>query len=93
MGRAVAVGGRLHERGVAVSGHAMRQCRSGAPAAVDRGGGGPLLRASGGAFRLIKKVVADSGYAGARVATCAVIVGETVRNNPDQVGFAIQPRR
>jgi putative transposase len=47
----------------------------------DRDGGGPLLRVSRGAFPFIKKVFVDSGYAGDRVA------------NPDQVGFAVQPRR
>jgi putative transposase len=39
------------------------------PASIqDRDGGGPLLRASRGAFPFIKKVFADSGYAGDKVA-------------------------
>jgi transposase len=64
------------------------------PASVqDRDGGGPLLRASRGAFPFIKKVFADSGYAGDRVAKATVIAVEIVRKSPDQVGFAVQPRR
>src|SRR6202163_2296204 len=50
------------------------------PASVqDRDGGGPLLRASRGAFPFIKKVFADSGYAGDRVAKATVIAVEIVR--------------
>lgn len=64
------------------------------PASIqDRDGGGPLLRASRGAFPFIKKVFADSGYAGDKVAKATVIAVEIVRKNPDQVGFAVQPRR
>lgn len=59
----------------------------------DRDGGGPLLRASRGAFPFIEKVFADSGYAGDKVAAATVIAVEIVRKNPDQVGFAVQPRR
>src|SRR5260221_2367775 len=64
------------------------------PASIqDRDGGGPLLRASRGALPFIKKVFADSGYAGDKVAKATVIAVEIVRKNPDQVGFAVQPRR
>jgi putative transposase len=56
-------------------------------------GGGPLLRASRASFPFIEKVFADSGYAGEKVAKATVIAIEIVRKNPDQVGFAIQPRR
>jgi transposase len=64
------------------------------PASIqDRDGGGPLLRASRGAFPFIAKVFADSGYAGDRVANATVIAVEIVRKNSDQVGFAVQPRR
>ena len=64
------------------------------PASIqDRDGGGPLLRASRGAFPFIKKVFADSGYAGDKVAKATVIAVEIVRKNPEQVGFAVQPRR
>jgi transposase len=59
----------------------------------DRDGGGPLLRASRAAFPFIKKVFADSGYAGDKVAKATVIAVEIVRKNPDQVGLAVQPRR
>ena len=59
----------------------------------DRDGGGPLLQASRRPFPFIEKVFADSGYAGERVAEATVIAVEIVRKNPDQVGFAVQPRR
>ena len=45
------------------------------------------------AARFIEKVFADSGYAGEKVATATVIAVEIVRKSPDQVGFAVQPRR
>ena len=64
------------------------------PASIqDRDGGGPLLRASRAAFPFIQKVFADSGYAGERVAKATIIAVEIVRKNPDQVGFAVNPRR
>ena len=64
------------------------------PASIqDRDGDGPLLCASRGSFRFIEKVFADSGYAGEKVATATVIAVEIVRKSPDQVGFAVQPRR
>ena len=55
--------------------------------------GGPLLCASRGSFPFIEKVFADSGYAGEKVATATVIAVEIVRKSPDQVGFAVHPRR
>jgi putative transposase len=58
----------------------------------DRDGGGPLLCASRGSFPFIEKVFTDSGYAGQKVAEATVIAVEIVHNNPDQVGFAVQPR-
>ena len=64
------------------------------PASIqDRDGGGALLRASRRSFPFIEKVFADSGYAGDKLAKATVIAGEIVRKNPDQVGFAVQPRR
>jgi putative transposase len=64
------------------------------PASVpDRDGGGPLLCASRGSFPFIEKVFTDSGYVGQKVTTATVIAVEIVRKNPDQVGFAVQPRR
>ena len=59
----------------------------------DRDGGGPAPAASRHAFPFIAKVFADSGYAGKRVAGATAIAVEIVRKNPDQVGFAVQPRR
>ena len=59
----------------------------------DRDGGGPLLCVSRRPFPFIEKVFADSGYAGDRVARATIIAVEIVRKNPDQVGFAVNPRR
>jgi len=59
----------------------------------DRDGAGPLLRASRRSFPFIKMVFADGGYAGDRVASATSIAVEIVRRKPDQVGFAVQPRR
>jgi len=58
-----------------------------------RDGGGPLLRASRRIFPFIQRVFADSGYAGEKIAKATLIAVEIVRKNPDQVGFAVQPRR
>ena len=59
----------------------------------DRNGGGPLLRVSRRIFPFIRRVFADSGYAGEKIATATLIVVEIVRKNPDQIGFAVNPRR
>jgi transposase len=59
----------------------------------DRDGAVPLLRASRRCFPFIERVFADSGYAGERVANATRIVVEIVRKLPDQVGFAVLPRR
>jgi transposase len=56
-------------------------------------GGAPLLRVSRCIFPFIQRVFADSGYAGDKVTTATVIAVEIVRKNPDQVGFAVNPRR
>jgi transposase len=64
------------------------------PAGVqDRDGGGPLLRASRRSFPFIERVFADSGYAGEKVAKATLVAVEIVRKNPNQVGFAVNPRR
>ena len=64
------------------------------PASVqDREGGGPLLSLSRRSFPFIERVFADSGYAGEKIAKVTLIVVEIVRKNPDQVGFAVNPRR
>jgi hypothetical protein len=59
----------------------------------DRDGALPLLRTSRGWFPFIKRVFADTAYAGERVASAARIVVEIVRKLPDQIGFAVLPRR
>jgi putative transposase len=64
------------------------------PASIqDRDGGGPLLRASRRIFPFIQRVFADSGYAGEKVTTATLMAVEIVRKNPDQIGFAANPRR
>ena len=64
------------------------------PASIqDRDGGAPLLRVSRRIFPFIQRVFADSGYAGEKVTTATLIAVEIVRKNPDQVGFAVNPRR
>lgn len=64
------------------------------PASVqDRDGAGPLLAASRRTFPFIEKAFADAGYQGPRVATATRIAVEIVRRKPDQIGFAVQPRR
>jgi putative transposase len=64
------------------------------PAGIqDRDGGRSLLLASRALFPFVAKVFADSAYAGERVATATSIAVEIVRASPDQVGFAVQPRR
>jgi putative transposase len=59
----------------------------------DRDGTGPLLKASRRAFPFVERVFADSAYAGERVAEATRIAVEIVRKQPDQVGFAVLPRR
>ena len=64
------------------------------PASIqDRDSGGPLMRASRPIFPFIQRVFADSGYAGEKVAKATLIAVEIVRKNPDQIGFAVNPRR
>ena len=64
------------------------------PASVqDRDGAGAILQASQRPFPFITKVFADAGYQGPRVAEATSIAVEIVRRKPDQVGFAVQPRR
>ena len=64
------------------------------PASVqDRDGGGALLSLSRRLFPFIECVFADAGYAGERVAGATSVALEIVRKAPDQIGFAVQPRR
>jgi transposase len=44
-------------------------------------------------FPFIQRVFADSGYAGEKIAKATLIAVEIVRKNPDQIGFAVNPRR
>lgn len=53
----------------------------------------PLLKASRAAFPFVERASTDSAYAARRIATAARVVIEVVRNHPDQVGFAVHPRR
>ena len=59
----------------------------------DRDGAGPVLRASRRPFPFIERIFADAGYAGERVVTATQIAVEIVKKQPDQVGFAVHPRR
>ena len=51
------------------------------------------MQASRRLFPFIERVFADGGYAGERVATATRIIVEIVAKNPDQIGFAVLPRR
>src|SRR6476620_9267584 len=63
------------------------------PASVqDRDGGGPLLSLSRD-HSFTECVFADAGYAGERVAGATSVALEIVRKAPNQLGFAVQPRR
>lgn len=59
----------------------------------DRDGGGPLLRVSRRIFPFVQRVFAGSGSAGEKVATATLIAVEIARKSPNQVGFAVNPRR
>jgi transposase len=64
------------------------------PASVqDCDGAVPLLRASRRRFPFVERVFADSGYVAERVANATCIAIQIVRKPPDQVGFAVHPRR
>ena len=53
----------------------------------------PLLRTSRRWFPFVERVFADTAYAAERVANATRIVVDIVRKLPDQVGFAVLPRR
>jgi len=64
------------------------------PASVqDRDGSVPLLKASRKLFPFIERVFADSAYAANRVMHVTTVAIEIVRKHPDQIGFAVHPRR
>ena len=59
----------------------------------DRDGAAPVLGLSRRSFPFVEKAFADSAYAGERLATATIIAIEIVRKPPDQIGFAVHPRR
>jgi transposase len=59
----------------------------------DRDAGGPLLRASRALFPFIAHLFTDAAYDHERVMTATRILVEIVRKLPDQIGFAVHPRR
>ena len=59
----------------------------------DRDGAPLVLRLSRRAFPFIAKAFADMGFAGDGPASATAITIEIVRKPPDQVGFAVHPRR
>ncbi len=59
----------------------------------DRDGAIPVLQLSRRSFPFVTKAFADAGYAGDRPATATLITVEIVSKPPDQVGFAVHPRR
>ncbi len=59
----------------------------------DSHGGIALLRASRKLWPFLKRCFADSAYAGECVANATRIEVTVVRAEPDQKGFAVQPRR
>ena len=64
------------------------------PASIqDRDGGGSLLESSRRFFPFIERAFADAGYDHARVTAATQIIVEIVRKLPEQVGFAVLPRR
>ena len=62
-----------------------RQARPSAPCSS--------LRVSRRIFPFIQRIFADSRYAGEKITTATSIAVEIVRKKPDQVGFAVNPRR
>ena len=59
----------------------------------DRDCAAALIARTRRTFPFIAKVFADQGYTGEKVESATVIAVEIVRKSPDQVGFAVQPRR
>lgn len=64
------------------------------PASVqDRDGAIPVLRLSRRSFPFIAKAFADMGFSGDKPQSASPIDIEIVRRPPEQVGFAVHPRR
>ena len=59
----------------------------------DRDGAVGVLRLSRRSFPFVAKTFADMGYAGGKPHGATLIDIEIVRKPPDQVGFAVHPRR
>jgi putative transposase len=59
----------------------------------DRDGAPVVLRLSRRSFPFIAKAFADMGFAGEGPANATSIAVEIVRKPPDQIGFAVHPRR
>ena len=74
---------------------ARASCSRAHPASIqDRDGGGPLLCASRGlVFRSSRRSLPTAATPARRSPRPTVIAVEIVRKSPDQVGFAVQPRR
>jgi transposase len=64
------------------------------PASIqDRDGAVLLLKVSRKLFPFIERAFADSAYTAERVMRATVIAIEIVRKQPNQIGFAVHPRR
>jgi transposase len=59
----------------------------------DRDGVVPVLRLSRRSFPFIAKAFGDMGYSGDKPKNASIVDVEIVRKPPDQVGFAVHPRR
>lgn len=59
----------------------------------DRDGAGSILKVSRKSYPFVEKAFADSAYSGDRPQNASPIDIEIVRKPPDQVGFAVHPRR
>ncbi len=59
----------------------------------DRDGAGAVLRLSRRAFPFVAKAFADAGYAGDKLAKATIITIKIGRKPPNQMGFAVHPRR
>ena len=59
----------------------------------DRDGAPIVLRLSRRSFPFVTKAFADMGFVGGGPANATSITVEIVRKPPDQVGFAVHPRR
>jgi transposase len=59
----------------------------------DRDGAVPILGVSRKSYPFVEKAFADSAYSGNKPQNASAIDIEIVRRPPDQVGFAVHPRR